>query len=70
MKVVEETFRVMFVAQTDFCVHILNHTSNAKSNSSFNITYIVSSVVTQFYQNLKHLFLKMKVDLHRSIIPF
>ena len=53
-----------------FCVHILNHTSNAKSNRSFNITYIVSSIVTQFYQKLKHLFLKIKGDLHRSIIPF
>ena len=34
--------------------YILNHTSNAKSNRSFNITYIVSSIVTQFYQKLKH----------------
>ena len=31
--------------------NILNHTSNAKSNRTFNITYIVSSIVTQFYQN-------------------
>ena len=32
-------------------LNILKLTSNAKSNRSFNITYIVSSVVTQFYQN-------------------
>ena len=50
--------------------YILNHTSNAKSNRSFNIIYIVSSIVTQFYQEIKHLFMKMKVELHRSIIPF
>ena len=36
-------------------VNILNHTSNAKSNRSFNIIYIVSSTVTQFYQKLKHI---------------
>ena len=63
----------------------MNHTSNAKSNRTFKITYIVSSIVTQFYQKffhnlnklrnhiyqkLKHLFMKMKVELHLSIIPF
>ena len=47
----------------------LNHTSNAKSSRTFNITYIVLSIVTQFYQKLKHLFMKMKVELHRPIIP-
>ena len=36
--------------------YILYHTSNAKSNRSINITYIVSAIVTQFYQNLKHSF--------------
>ena len=36
--------------------HILSHTSNAKSNKSFNITYIVSSIVTQFNQTLKQNF--------------
>ena len=40
---------------------ILNHTSNANSNRTFNIIYIVSPIVTQFYQKLKHLFMKMKV---------
>ena len=49
--------------------HILNHTSNAKSNRRFNITYTVLSIVTQFYQKLKHLFLKME-EVHRSIFPF
>ena len=34
------------------------------------ITYTFSFIVTQFYQKLKHLFLKMKVDLDQSIIPF
>ena len=51
-------------------LHILNHTANAKSNRTFKITYIVSSIVTQFYQKLKRLFMKMKVEHHRSIIPF
>ena len=50
--------------------NILNHTSNPKSDRSFNITYIVSSIVTQFSQKLKHLFIKMKGELHQSIIPF
>ena len=53
-----------------FLLYILNHTSNAKSNRTFNITYVVSSIVTQFYQKVKRLFMKMKVELHRSIIPF
>ena len=30
---------------------------------NLNITYFVSSIVTQFYQKLKHLFMKMKVEL-------
>ena len=34
------------------------------------ITYINSSIVTQFYQKLKRLFMKMKVELHQSIILF
>ena len=38
---------------------------NAKSNWNLNITYIVSSIVTPFYQKLKHLFMKMKVELHQ-----
>ena len=41
------------------CLNILNHTSNAKSNRTFNITYIVSSIEKQFYQKLKHLFMKI-----------
>ena len=48
----------------------LNHTSYAISNWTLNITYIVSSIVTQFYQKLKRLFMKMKVELHLSIIFF
>ena len=32
-------------------VNILNHTSNAKSNKTFYISYIVSSIVMQFYKN-------------------
>ena len=35
----------------------LNHTSNAKSNRSFNSSNIVSSIVTQFYQKIKHFFM-------------
>ena len=62
------TLQLFYVSGTFH--YILNHTSNAKSNRSFNITYIVLSTVTQFYQKLKHLFMKMKVELHRSIIPF
>ena len=50
--------------------YILNHTSNAKSNRTFNITYIVSSIVTQFNQKLKRELIKMKVELHHSIISF
>ena len=38
----------------DILTNILNHTSNAKSNRTFTITYIVSSIYTQFYQKLKH----------------
>ena len=49
----------------DDCNTILNHTSNAKSNKTFNITYIFSSIV-----KLKHLFMQMKEELHRPIIPF
>ena len=56
--------------QLKFVKYILNHTSNAKSNRSFNITYFVSSIVTPFYKKLKHLFMKMKEEHHRSIIPF
>ena len=37
--------------------NILNHSSNAKSNWTLNITYIVSSIEMQFYQKLKHLFM-------------
>ena len=46
--------------------NILNHTSNT---NEYNI-YIGSSVVMQFYQKLKHLFMLMKVELHQSITHF
>ena len=54
---------------SDFFLPILNHSSNAKSNRNFNITYNVSSIVTQFYQKFKHVFMKTKVEIHRAIIP-
>ena len=59
----------MFVHKMDI-QSILSLTSNAKSNRTFNITYIFSSIVTQFYQKLKYLFMQMKVELHRSNIPY
>ena len=63
-------FCLVFAMSLCASVYILNHTSNAKSNRTINIRYIVSPIVTQFYQTLKHLLMKMKVDLHRSIISF
>ena len=46
-------------------MYILNHTSNAKSNRSFDITYC-NAILSKIK---KHLFMKMKVELHRSINP-
>ena len=63
-------YPVKYNVLLDGSLYILNHTSNTKSNRTLNITYIVSSIVTQFYQKLKHLFMKMKVELHQSIILF
>ena len=52
---------VLFLCRNN--INILNHTSNAKSNRNFNIAYIVSSIVTQFNEKIKRLFIKMKVEL-------
>ena len=35
------------------CAHILNHTSNEKSDWTLNIPIIISSIVMQFYQKNK-----------------
>ena len=59
-----------FLAEIPMWIYILNYTSIAKSNRSFNSTHIVSSIVTQFYKKLKHLFMKLKAKLHWSVIPF
>ena len=45
--------------------YILNHTYNAKFDRTWTIPCIISFIVGQFYQKLKHLFMKMKVDLYQ-----
>ena len=44
---------------------MLNHTSNSKSGKALNIPYIIPSILTQFYQNFKHPFIKIKVELYQ-----
>ena len=54
-----------------FLIILTYYFSNAKSIWTINIPHIVSPIVTQFYQKLKHfIFMKMKVELYQSIFFF
>ena len=47
---------------------ILNHTCNAKLDWTLNILFIISSIVTQFYQNLKHFMKVGLLSVNRSFL--
>ena len=47
---------------------ILTHTSNAKSDSTFNISFIISLIVTKFEHKKNKLFLNRGALLFSTII--